>query len=131
MPGHGLSVHLLLPSLISFFHENQNIFKKVPPQLQGRSEFQVLTSLLQDIFLLDLSFEESKQVLELLLLFYEGVLLWFLCWERIWSLKPDQKEVTQHSWTVLSSALPKAVPHWPARIWFFVSKSSGLQGEAA
>lgn len=47
MPRHGLSVHLLWPSLICFFHENQNIFKKMPPQLQGRSEFWVLTSLLQ------------------------------------------------------------------------------------
>lgn len=101
----------------------------MPPQLQGRFEFWVLTSL-QQKRRTDLSLPRPKQVLELLLLFYESVLLWFLCWERIWSLKPDQKEVTQHSWAVLYSALPKAVPHWPAWIWFFVSKSSGLQGEA-
>lgn len=41
-----------------------------------------------------------------------------------------KRHLTQHSWAVLSSAFPKVVPCWPARIWFFVSKSSGLHGEA-
>lgn len=79
---------------------------------------------------LDLFLANPKQVLELLLLFYESVLLQFLRWEGIWGLKPDQKEVPQHSWAVFSSAVPKAVPCWPVQIWFFVSKSSGLYGEA-
>jgi len=77
---------------------------------------------------LDHSVPNPKQALELL--FYESVLLRFLCWEGIWGLKPDQKEVPQHSWAVLSSTVPKAVPCWPVRVWFFVSKSSGLHGEA-
>ena len=79
---------------------------------------------------LDLSLPNPKQVLELQLLFYESVLLQFLHWEEIWGLKPDQKEVPQHSWAALSSVVPKAVPRWPVQIWFFVSKSSGLHGEA-
>lgn len=79
---------------------------------------------------LDLSLLKPKQVLELLLLFYESMLLQFLHWEGIWGLKPDQKEVPRHSWAMLSLAVPKVVPHWPVQIWFFVSKSSGLHRKA-
>lgn len=70
VPRHGLSIHLPWPSLICFFHEYQNIFKKMPPQLQGRSEFWMLTFLLKR-GALDLSLPKPKQVLELLLLLYE------------------------------------------------------------
>lgn len=90
----------------------------------------MLVSLQQKLLFLHLSLPNPQQVLELLLLFYESVLLQFLHWEGIWGLKLDQKEVPQHSWAVLSSAVPKVVPYWPVWIWFFVSKSSGLHGKA-